>query len=175
MRRYPNTVPQNGDCSVHVGSCGAASAQSRDSRWAPRFARVVVFVCVMCLACIMVSSCERNGRTEDNVKEHSVQPPNDASGTSRTTAKMKPRLELHKIKFSIQLTKKQFLADWGPPDAIEGSGVQYLVYELDDGRSLWLLFASQAPQPLLKARVYDDGSDTDGRTVFDGMNDTQLR
>jgi hypothetical protein len=66
------------------------------------------------------------------------------------------------------LTKKQVLADWGQPDAVEGFGVE-------DGRTLWLLFASQEPQPLLKAMVFANLSKSEGKTIFDGMNETKLR
>jgi hypothetical protein len=85
------------------------------------------------------------------------------------------RLRLDEIRLSVKLTKKQVLADWGQPDAVEGFGVEYVVYKLEDGRTLWLLFASQEPQPLLKAMVFANLSKSEGKTIFDGMNETKLR
>lgn len=141
----------------------------------PSLCHVVAVAFVICLACAMVSSCERNRRTLSNVRETSVQSENHTLGRNPTAVKTETRMCLDEIVLSVQLTKTQMLADWGRPDAVRGFGVEYLVYRLDDGRWLWLLFASQSPQPLLKADVYDSASDTEGTTVFDGMNDTSLR
>ena len=111
----------------------------------------------------------------EDANKPSTQPVNNKPATNITTPNTARRLRLNEIKLSVQLTKKQVLADWGPPDAVEGFGVEYLVYKLEDGRLLWLLFASQPPQPLLKALLFTNSSDTEGKTIFDGMNETKLR
>jgi hypothetical protein len=79
-----------------------------------------------------------------------------------TSPNMARCLRLNEIKLSAQLTRVQVLVDWGLPDAIMGSGVEYLVYELEDGRHLRLMFAPQSPQPLLKAIVTDANNKESG-------------
>lgn len=110
----------------------------------------------------------------EEAKKPSVHPV-DTTNSERSTANTARILRLNEIELSVKLTKNQVLTKWGPPHAIEGFGVEYLVYKLEDGRLLWLLFASQSPQPLLKALIFADSSDTEGKTIFDGMNETKLR
>jgi len=99
---------------------------------------------------------------------------NNEPNTRITTPNTGRRLRLDEIKLSVQLTKEQVIAKWGPPDAIEGFGVEYFVYKLGDGRHLGLRFASQEPHPLLSAIITDE-SKRESKVIFDGMNKTKLR
>lgn len=105
----------------------------------------------------------------------SIRPENKKAVINVTDPNTTRKLQLNEIKLSVQLTKEQIFAQWGSPNAIEGSGVEYWVYNLEDERLLWLLFASQSPQPLLKAIIFLDSNDTKGSVIFDGMNETKLR
>jgi hypothetical protein len=81
------------------------------------------------------------------------------------------RLRLSDIKFDATLTKKQVFAIWGPPDAVAGFGLEYQVYELEDGRKVWLLFAQQEPRPLIKAIAYVNNKDAKAEIIFDGWEE----
>ena len=81
---------------------------------------------------------------------------------------------LSDIDLSVQFTKEKVLAIWGPPDAVVGSGVQYLQYKLSDGDVILLHFAQQPPHPLLMAIIPAD-HDKPTRQLFDGTDRTPLR
>lgn len=134
--------------------------------------RLQIGLMIVEFACI-AGSCS-NGKdkptTNQGLPEFRTGDRTDATGTP--AAPPARPLKLGAIRPTAQLTKEQFLSEFGPPEAVEGSGVEYLVYQLDDGRRLWLLFAARNPHPLLKVIVFS----REGREiVFDDMTATGLR
>jgi hypothetical protein len=60
---------------------------------------------------------------------------------------------------------------WGPCDRVFGSGIQYWVYELDDGRTLVLLFDLSPPYALFLATVADQQQNV--TELFNAMTTTR--
>ena len=60
---------------------------------------------------------------------------------------------------------------WGKPDAVEGSGLTYLTYRLDDGNYVLFLFGLQSPQPLRKA-IWKNAMTGEGKILFDETNES---
>src|SRR5262249_41911440 len=46
---------------------------------------------------------------------------------------------LSDIALTTNLTEAQVYTVWGEPDRREGSGIDYQVYQLEDGRELWIV------------------------------------
>lgn len=67
-----------------------------------------------------------------------------APGQGRTLLDFQPHL-------TAQLTPAIARAQFGPPDEETGSGLRIYIYQLADGRRLWLGFPGDAP--ILYARV----------------------
>jgi hypothetical protein len=137
--------------------------------------RVAVLLCVIFITPVILWSCSKGKHICEDLNKPSTKTGENIHDANLTNQNKARRLRLNEIRLSTQLTKKQVLSKWGSPDSIEGFGVEYLVYKLDDGRMLWLLFASQETQPLLKAMIFTNSRDTKGKTIFDGMNETKLR
>jgi hypothetical protein len=111
----------------------------------------------------------------DNDKNKHLTQPAENTPKSKTAASNKAHRRLDDFKFDKNLTVGKVHAIWGPPDVEEGFGVEYLVYELEDGRQVWLLFASHEHRPLLKALIRTNDRDAKLETIFDGMNETKVR
>lgn len=114
---------------------------------------VTLFICIA-----IFTGCAKQGSpTRQNTADYTQNTINSING----------------LKLSAELTEEEVLANWGPPDAIVGSGFEYLVYELKDGRRLWLLFDSYYEhQPLLRVRLFVDAEDREGKFIFDRLSKT---
>ena len=136
--------------------------------------RIIVLLCIIFITSIVLWLCLKGKSTIADNNKPSSKAINNEPNTRLTTPNTARLLRLDEIELSVHLTKEQVVAKWGPPDAIEGSGVEYLVYKLDDGRYLGLKFASQEPHPLLTAIITDE-SKKESKIIFDGMKETKLR
>jgi len=65
-------------------------------------------------------------------------------------------LLLTDLELSTKLNKCEVLAKWGLPDEFGDGEPKELIYKLEDGRYLYLLFASQYPEPLVRAIIFDE-------------------
>ena len=74
--------------------------------------------------------------------------PTEVDGTKRK------RHKLNDVKWNGTTTRDAILKIWGPPDRQVGSGVDYWLYELDDGRVVLLVFDSSPQMRLAKADLY---------------------
>lgn len=99
---------------------------------------------------------------------------NHKTDSNITDPNTRRSLRLSDINLSEQLTKEQVISNWGPPDAIVGSGVEYLCYTLEDGCQLGLRFASKKPHQLLDAFL-TDSSKKESKVLFDVTNKTKPR
>jgi len=68
--------------------------------------------------------------------------------------KLAAKRSLIDIKLTPDLTFDQVIFKWGQPDSHAGSGVDYLVYQLNDGNYIWLRFTPDAPARLLGAILH---------------------
>lgn len=70
------------------------------------------------------------------------------------------------LKLTSQLTRQEVLKAWGEPDAVDGSGFEYLVYRLDDGNSVFFLFSLQSPPSLARA-ILKSGTGGEDKLLLD--------
>jgi hypothetical protein len=127
---------------------------------------------------ILFDSTNEEKLAVENASKPSRRKSDYAAITYITSPKMACRkLRLNDIKLSAQLTRVQVLVAWGLPDEITGSGLEYLIYKLENGQKLSFLFAftQQKPRPLLRATIYAHAFDFNGRIIFDVMDETKLR
>jgi hypothetical protein len=83
------------------------------------------------------------------------QKPSDQSHLYQGTPR---HLLLSDLELSTKLNKADVIAKWGPPDEFEYGEHKELIYKLDDGRYLYLWFASQYPEPLVRAIIFDEST-----------------
>ena len=86
------------------------------------------------------------------------QPPVPAT-TTPSPARQHSR-DLGQLQLNGELRREAVEQLWGPPDAIEGSGVEHLVYTLDNGSSLGLRFDFVPPYGLILAVLTEPGQQT---------------
>jgi hypothetical protein len=67
-------------------------------------------------------------------------------------------LFLSDLELNAKLNKADVLAKWGLPDEFEDGEHKELIYKLDDGRYLTLWFASQYPELLIRAIIFDEST-----------------
>lgn len=75
------------------------------------------------------------------------------SVASNETTRVTRGRRLSDIKLAADLTREQVVTMWGPPDGHRGSGLDYLMYTLEDGQELWLLFGLEPPFGLRAASL----------------------
>lgn len=89
------------------------------------------------------------GKKDDAVKG------NGARGDAGAMVARTHRLD--EFRISGSLTEEEVAAQLGAPARVVGSGVTWYVYELDDGRELWLRFGQgmNVPHILMDADLYE--------------------
>ena len=65
-------------------------------------------------------------------------------------------------------TRDEFVRKAGPPDTIRGSGVEWYVYRLPDGRSVQIFFAGSSSSPPTLTAAYMVEHDGTRHDVFQG-------
>ena len=101
--------------------------------------RIGKLFCTLVLACSFACECVQES---ENLKE-----------TTGKTHHEKGKRKLSEIALTADLTRDDVFKIWGAQDANRGSGVDYRAYFLEDGRELWLAFASDPKHRLLRALV----------------------
>jgi hypothetical protein len=74
--------------------------------------------------------------------------------------------KLSDIKFTANLTYQQVVAIWGRPDTFGGSGINYFVYQLNDGEQVWMQFLPKPPY-CLNAAILVSPRTGQHKTIFE--------